>query len=256
MSGYDIEALKNRLDLERLPGHIAVIMDGNGRWARKKSLPRIEGHRAGVGVVDEQVTFCRSIGIKALTLYSFSSENWKRPPSEVSALMNILKFFVNKELKRMKKKNIRFNAIGALENLPDFAREAVLGAMEDTKSNDGLVLTLALSYGAREEIVRATRMIVSEIKKNNLAYEDIDQSLFGKYLYTSNLPDPDLLVRTSGELRISNFLLWQCAYTELFFTDKLWPEFTPMDMTDAIVSYQARERRYGLTTDQLTGKEE
>ncbi|MDH4184536.1 MAG: isoprenyl transferase [Nitrospinota bacterium] len=244
-----------RPDPARMPGHIAIIMDGNGRWARQKGLPRIEGHRAGVKVVDRVVSYCRSAGIKALTLYSFSSENWNRPSSEVGALMKILKAYVTKELSRMLKENIRFNAVGALDNLPGFAREAVLEAMESTKNNDGMTLTLALSYGAREEIAAAARRMAQDVKNNILSPDDIDENIFSRYLYTHGLPDPDLLIRTSGELRISNFLLWQIAYTELYFTPKLWPEFTPTDVEEAIVSFQARQRRFGLTGDQLPDSE-
>ncbi|MDH5477968.1 MAG: isoprenyl transferase [Nitrospinota bacterium] len=243
------------LDPARLPSHIAIIMDGNGRWAKKQGLPRIEGHRVGVNVVDKVVAHCRSMGIKALTLYSFSSENWKRPKTEVGALMNILKAYVKKELSRMLKENIRFNAIGALENLPDFALDAVREAMESTKNNDGMTLTLALSYGSREEITTAVRRIAQEVREDRLSPTDIDETLISRYLGTSDLPDPDLLIRTSGELRISNFLLWQIAYTELYFTDKLWPQFTTDDVDEAIRSYQSRERRFGLTTGQISGEE-
>jgi len=256
MTGKPRKETAPPLDPERLPRHIAIIMDGNGRWAKARGLPRIEGHRMGVKRVDEVVTYCRKTGIKALTLYSFSSENWKRPKSEVGALMKILKAYVTGELNRMLKENIRFNAVGALDSLPDFALEAVRDAMESTKNNDGMVLTLALSYGSREEIAAAARAIAADAVDKKITPDQVDTDLFGKYLYTSWLPDPDLLIRTSGELRISNFLLWQIAYTELYFTGKPWPEFTAADVEEAIVSYQSRERRFGLTGEQVSAKEE
>ncbi|MDH5637837.1 MAG: isoprenyl transferase [Nitrospinota bacterium] len=241
-------------DQPGLPRHIAIIMDGNGRWAEKRGLSRIEGHRKGAKVVDNVVTCCRQLGIEALTLYSFSTENWKRPKTEVGALMKILKAYITKELGRMLKENIRFNAIGALDNLPDFALEAVREAMDSTKNNDGMAFTLALSYGSREEIAAAARHIAQKVRDNELDPADVDEATLSRYLYTSDLPDPDLLIRTSGELRISNFMLWQIAYTELYFTDKLWPEFTADDVKEAIKSFQTRERRYGLTTGQISGE--
>lgn len=238
------------IDTTRLPGHVAVIMDGNGRWARKKGLPRVAGHRAGVKTVDRVVTFSRELGIKALTLYSFSFENWRRPRSEISALMGILKKYLAKELPRMMKESIRFNTIGRLDLLPDAAREAVHDASVKTKDNDGMTLTLALSYGSRDEITRAAARLARDVREGLVRPEEIDEEKLSSYLDTRDLPDPDLLIRTSGELRISNFLLWQIAYTELYFTDKLWPDFTAEDMADAIISYQQRERRFGGTAEQ------
>jgi undecaprenyl diphosphate synthase len=254
MTGKPLTDIPPSLDPARLPRHIAIIMDGNGRWAKAQGLPRIEGHRVGVKVVDQVVTYCRSIGVKALTLYSFSSENWKRPKTEVGALMKILKAYVTGELTRMLRENIRFNAVGALESLPRFALEAVQEAMESTKNNDGMTLTLALSYGSREEIAAAARRIAEDVERKVISPAQIDVDKFAEYLYTSGTPDPDLLIRTSGELRVSNFLLWQIAYTELYFTNKLWPEFTADDVAEAIASFQARERRFGLTTEQISGK--
>ncbi|MBI4665642.1 MAG: isoprenyl transferase [Nitrospinae bacterium] len=241
------------LDPARLPRHIAIIMDGNGRWARKRFLPRIAGHRAGVKAVDRVVTYCRKIGVEALTLYSFSSENWKRPADEVGALMNILKEYLERELERMLREDIRFNAIGTLDTLPAFAREAVLGAMERTRDNKGMVFTLALSYGSRDEMVRAARNMARAVKEGRLEPESINEDTFSTYLDTAGLPDPDLLIRTSGELRLSNFLLWQTAYTELFFTDKLWPDIGDDDVAEAIAAFGKRERRFGKTTEQVTG---
>ncbi len=245
-----------RIDMSRLPEHIAIIMDGNGRWAQNRGLTRIEGHRAGVQTVNKVVTFCRKIGVKSLTLYSFSSENWKRPPGEVAALMGILKEFLTKELGRMQKENIRFNTIGRIDDLPLIAREAVRHAISKTRTNSGMTLTLALSYGSRAEIVGAVRAIAKDVANGIVKPEEIGEDEINSYLDTSALPDPDLLIRTSGELRVSNFLLWQIAYTELYFSKKLWPDFTEADITEAIASYQGRERRYGMTASQLnTAKE-
>ncbi|MBI4379197.1 MAG: isoprenyl transferase [Nitrospinae bacterium] len=225
-------------------------MDGNGRWAKRRFLPRIAGHRAGVKAVDRVVTICRKIGIKALTLYSFSEENWNRPKDEISALMEILQRYLKKELDRMLKENIRFNTIGIIDNLPASAQNIIQGAKDKTETNDGMILTLALSYGGRREILDAARGIASAIKKNEISPEDITPILFQSYLYTQNLPEPDLLIRTSGELRISNFLLWQIAYTELYFTDVLWPDFKEDDILRAIIEFQKRERRFGMIGEQ------
>lgn len=243
------------IDKNSLPEHIAIIMDGNGRWAKKRHRPRIFGHREGVKTVDRVTTFCRELGIKALTLYSFSSENWLRPPDEISALMGILKEYLGRELARMLKENIRFNTIGNIEALPDYAKSAVLAAMEKTAQNDGMVLTLALSYGSRDEILHATKEIVRKVQKGSIKVSEIDEKLFSSCLFTNDLPEPDLLIRTSGELRISNFMLWQMAYTELYFTDKLWPEITEEDMRLAIIDFQKRRRRFGKTDEQIGTKE-
>jgi len=247
-----IPALLKQVDINNLPKHIAIIMDGNGRWAKKRFLPRIAGHRAGVKTVDRIVTICRKIGIKALTLYSFSEENWSRPKNEINALMEILKRYLKKELDRMLKEDIRFNTIGTIDNLPLSAQKIIQDAKERTKNNEGMVLTLALSYGSRSEIVDAVREIASDIKKNKISVEDITLGLFQSYLYTKDLPEPDLLIRTSGELRISNFLLYQIAYAELYFTDLLWPDFKEDDLLKAVIEFQARERRFGMTGEQIT----
>jgi undecaprenyl diphosphate synthase len=247
------DALAANLDPARIPKHIAIIMDGNGRWAQKQGLPRIEGHRAGVKTVDEIVSYLRHIGVSYLTLYSFSSENWKRPPDEVSALMGILKRYLQRELEKMLSNEIRFNVIGRIDDLPGYARDAVAETMEKTKDNKKMTLTLALSYGSRDELIRATQAIATDVKEGKLNHEKVDEALISGYLDTADMPDPDLLIRTSGEVRISNFLLWQIAYAELYFTDKLWPEFGAADVTEAILSYQSRERRFGMTTSQITG---
>ena len=247
-----IPALLKQVDINNLPKHIAIIMDGNGRWAKKRFLPRIAGHRAGVKTVDRIVTICRKIGIKALTLYSFSEENWSRPKNEINALMEILKRYLKKELDRMLKEDIRFNTIGTIDNLPLSAQKIIQDAKERTKNSKGMVLTLALSYGSRSEIVDAVREIASDIKKNKISVEDITPGLFQSYLYTKGLPEPDLLIRTSGELRISNFLLYQIAYAELYFTDLLWPDFKEDDLLKAVIEFQTRERRFGMTGEQIT----
>lgn len=239
------------IDPDRLPRHIAVIMDGNGRWATARKRPRIFGHRAGVATVDKIVAFCREIGVEYLTLYSFSEENWSRPADEVGALMGILKEYLVKELNRMLKEGIRFNTIGDIDRLPPFARDAVRDAVERTADRNGMTLTLALSYGARQEIVAATRQLAEEVAAGRLDPAAIDETTLSGRLTTHDMPDPDLLIRTSGELRISNFLLWQSAYSELWFTDKFWPDFDEEDMADAIRDYQKRERRFGKTSAQI-----
>ncbi len=241
-----------RIDLERLPRHIGIIMDGNGRWAQKRFLPRVAGHREGVKSVDKVVAHARRIGVKALTLYSFSLENWNRPKDEVDALMDILADYLERELQRMLREGIRFNMIGHEEDLPLFAREIVQRVKEQTAGQDGMVLTLALSYGARREITDAARAISREVQKGILQPEEIDESDIERHLYTADLPKLDLLIRTSGELRLSNYLLWQAAYAELYFTDIKWPEFGERELEDAILAYQSRVRKFGLTEEQFT----
>lgn len=249
------QKLIDQLNQEKLPRHIAIIMDGNGRWAQKRFLPRVAGHRAGVKVVEAVVTICRKIGIKALTLYSFSAENWNRPKAEVDTLMQLLQEYIYKELDRIKRENIRINVIGQLEDLPMSVQGAVEKAIRETRDNDAMILSLALSYGSRAEIVQAVKSIYQDLLQGNISLEEIDEDSFGQYLNTSGLPDPDLLIRTSGELRISNFLLWQIAYTELYFTRKLWPDFRENDLLLALLDYQKRERRFGLTSQQLASRE-
>ncbi len=244
-------SLQGQIDPARLPRHIAIIMDGNGRWAKKNFRPRVEGHREGVKAVDRIVTLCRKLNIEALTLYAFSGENWNRPPTEIGALMKILDFYLKKELKRMQEENIRFNTIGRIEDLAENIQEIIRNAEEVTRDNDGMVLTLALSYGGRREILDAVRKIAEKVKSGYLEIEEIDSHLFSTFLYSHPLPDPDLLIRTSGELRISNFLLYQIAYTELHYTSVLWPDFSEDDLLKAIIDYQKRERRFGMIQEQI-----
>ena len=243
--------LISQLNPENLPKHIGIIMDGNGRWARRRSFPRVEGHRKGAKTVEKVVSFCRKIRISALTLYSFSMENWNRPQLEVDALMTLLDEYINDELERMIKENIRFNTIGQIGNLPQSIQKLVSKAQEMTRENDGLILTLALSYGSRNEMVTAIKEMVKEVQCGLLNLEDIDPQLVSQYLYTSDLPEVDLLIRTGGEYRLSNFLLWQSAYAELSFTDVLWPEFNEEQLLEIILDFQRRERRFGLTEEQI-----
>lgn len=239
------------LDPDKLPGHLAVIMDGNGRWAQQRMLRRIVGHQRGVETVRMIVEQSSRLGIKYLTLFAFSSENWSRPKTEVSALMTLLKKFVRAEMARMMKNNIRFNIIGNRDELPREINEAIDEGISRTSQNSGMVLTLALSYGGRQEIARAARRIAEEMLVGALKPEMINEELFVSYLDTFGLPDPDLLIRTSGEMRISNFLLWQLAYTELYFTETNWPDFTIIELYKALADYQARERRFGKTSAQI-----
>ena len=241
-----------RIDLERLPRHVGVIMDGNGRWAKKHFLPRVAGHREGVKSVDKVVSHARRMGIEALTLYSFSLENWSRPRDEVDALMDILADYLERELGRMLREGIRFNTIGREEDLPLFAQEIVQRAKDQTADQDGMILTLALSYGARREIADAARAICEEVQKGILQPGEIDERDIERHLHTADLPALDLLVRTSGELRLSNYLLWQAAYAELYFTDVKWPEFGERELEDAVLAYQSRVRKFGLTEEQFT----
>jgi len=241
------------IDKEKIPRHIAIIMDGNGRWAKKKNLNRISGHLKGVDAVRDVVTSCREIGIKVLTLYAFSQENWQRPKEEVAALMGLLKEYLLKECEEMLKNNIRLSAIGRLEDLPADVLATLKEAIKKTEKCDGMVLNLALSYSGRSEILHAIRGIVSDLKKGRIREEEIDLSSFPQYLWTRELPDPDLLIRTSGESRISNFLLYQIAYTELYLTETLWPDFNREELLKAIADYQLRERRFGLTSEQING---
>lgn len=239
------------IDFEKLPKHIAIIMDGNGRWAKKHALGRIMGHQKGVEAVRRTVRLCREIGIKYLTLYAFSAENWLRPSSEVAALMKILRQYLRSELSEMLQNDIRLTTIGNIDALGEPVKKLLLETMEKTAGSSQMVLNLALSYGGQDEIVSAVRHIVRDVQEGRLAPDDISRASFSAYLYTAGIPDPDLLIRTSGEYRISNFLLWQSAYTEFYFTDVLWPDFGKEDLFRAIADYQQRERRYGLTSDQL-----
>ncbi len=226
-------------------------MDGNGRWAVNRGLPRIEGHRRGVNVVKDIVTECRRIGVKYLTLYAFSSENWSRPEKEVSFLMRLLKLFLLKEKRTMMKNNIRFNVIGRYKELPAFVQKELTKAMKETSGNKGMVLSLALNYGGRIEIVDAVRRIVSDVLSSGSgmapenAAQAVNEDLLSDYMYTGGMPDPDLLIRTSGELRVSNFLLWQIAYSEFYVTQTLWPDFTAASLHEALEAYRKRDRRFG-----------
>ena len=235
-----------------LPRHIAIIMDGNGRWAKKRGLPRVAGHREGVRSVREIVEACGELDIQVLTLYTFSTENWRRPKDEVNALMRLLIQTLRKEIQELMKNNVRLMAIGQLDTLPDAARKEFLEGIEITKSNTGLILNLALSYGSREEIVSAIRSIARDVSQRKLDTADIDATLMDARLYTAGLPDPDLLIRTSGEYRISNFLLWQIAYSELYISDIFWPDFRRKELYAAIEDYQRRERRFGKVSEQIS----
>ena len=246
-----LDKLLKQLNHKKLPSHIAIIMDGNGRWAKKRFLPRIAGHRAGAKTVDRIVTRCRKLGIKALTLYSFSDENWNRPKREIDTLMSLLREYLQKELDTMLREDIRFNTIGHIEDLPLFVQEMVKNAEEKTRNKKGMVLTLALSYGSRREIIDAVKKIAEKVEKRIIKVDSINSDLFSRELYTNGLPEPDLLIRTSGELRVSNYLLYQIAYTELFFTKVLWPDFNETHLLKALIEFQNRVRRYGLTTEQI-----
>ncbi len=235
------EALARQVDFDRLPAHIAVIMDGNGRWAAQRHLPRVEGHRAGIDSVRDIVEGSARLGIKVLTLYAFSVENWKRPAAEVSTLMMLLKRYLRSELNTLLRNNIKFKVVGRMEDLaPDVQRE-LRDAEERTAANAGMQFNIALNYGGRAEIVEAARRMLAD----GVPPDQIDEARFASYLYTAGQPDPDLLIRTSGEMRVSNFLLWQIAYAEIWVTDTLWPDFRQQHLLEAIVAYQKRDRRYG-----------
>ncbi len=234
-----------------IPSQIAIVMDGNGRWAKEKMLPRFAGHGEGINSVREITRVCGEIDVKHLTLYTFSSENWSRPKMEVSALMKLLLKTITKEVSELNKNNVRLTSIGALEEMPKEARQGILDGIEKTKNNTGLNLVLALSYGGRQEILKAVKQLCADLEKGEITTSDIDPTMFKNYLYTANTPDPELLIRTGGENRISNFLLWQIAYTELFVTDVYWPAFREEELLIAIQNYQERERRFGKVSEQL-----
>lgn len=244
-------SLKEQVNTEKLPQHVAVIMDGNGRWAKKQGMLRAFGHENGAAAVRRTVETSARIGVKNLTLYAFSTENWNRPKLEVDTLMKLLVHSLKTEFKTLHENNIKLNCIGTLELLPKRVLQQLLDAMEKTKDNTRMTLTLALSYGAREEITSAVKQLAFKVKNNIISESDIDESIINQHLYTPHLPDVDLLIRTSGEHRISNFLLWQIAYAELYFTDVLWPDFSEEDFYRAIISYQQRERRFGKTSEQI-----
>lgn len=238
--------------LQHPPSHVAVIMDGNGRWAKKKLMNRIKGHEKGVETVRTIVTASREIGVGVLTMYAFSTENWARPETEVAALMSLLKKFIRNETPKLKEQNIRLNVIGNTERLPDDVREHLFAAMEKTGGNDGMILNLALNYGSREELTSAVKTVASKLQKGEITEDDITEAVITGHLYTAGLPDPELLIRTSGEMRLSNFLLWQCSYTEFFFTDTLWPDFTRREFEEILSNFKTRNRRFGKTTCSLS----
>jgi len=246
-----MEKLIEKIRQDRLPHHIAIIMDGNGRWARKKGLLRINGHKNGVKAVRETVETAAKIGIDHLTLYAFSTENWNRPKEEVDALMTLLIATLKKELDTLTKNSIRLHAIGQLDALPAKARRELEEVMEKTTENDRMTVHLALSYSSRWEIMEAARKLAKKVKEGEIEPNDIDSEHFENALTTAGIPDPELLIRTSGEYRISNYLLYQIAYTELYFTEILWPDFRGQDLVKAILDYQGRERRFGKTSDQI-----
>ncbi len=246
------QTLRNKIDLSNIPQHVAIIMDGNGRWAKKKGMLRTFGHKNAIKAVRSAIEGCDDLGIPYLTLYAFSSENWSRPMEEVGFLMGLLASSLKKELKTLQENNIRLCTIGDIDKLPKDVTAELRSVMESTKNNTKAVLTLALSYGAKDEIISAVKSIAKDVKEDNLEINNITPEVFKKHLFTAELPDVDLMIRTSGETRISNFLLWQIAYAELYFTDILWPDFRKKDLFEAIYSYQKRERRFGKTGDQLT----
>jgi undecaprenyl diphosphate synthase len=239
------------LDPKRLPRHVAIIMDGNGRWATRRGLPRVEGHRRGKDAVRAVVETARRLGIPYLSLYAFSSENWNRPRSEVNTLMSLLRRYLTTELRKMMRNQIRLVAIGNLKRLPAAVQEALRRNVEATRDNTGLTVVLAVSYGGREEITGAMREMAREVRRGNLDPEDICEDRVSQHLSTAGIPDPDLLIRTSGEMRLSNFLLWQIAYAEILTTPTLWPDFSEAEFVSALSHYQGRERRFGRTPEQI-----
>ena len=245
------QSLRNNVLSGHIPDHIAIIMDGNGRWAGERSLPRIAGHREGINSVREITQLCGEIGVKHLTLYTFSTENWQRPKAEVSALMTLLLKTINKEVKELHKNNVKFTVIGDLAMLPRSTRKGLQDGIELTQDNGGLNLCLALNYGSRQEMIDAIQSLASKVQSGEMEPEEINEAIFSNALYTKGIPDPDLLIRTSGECRLSNFLLWQSAYTEIFITDTYWPEFREEQLMDAITVYQLRERRFGKVSEQV-----
>jgi undecaprenyl diphosphate synthase len=244
-------SLSEQIDKSRLPEHIAIIMDGNGRWAQNVGMERIFGHKSGVNAVKDVVEGAAKIGIKYLTLYTFSAENWNRPTEEVDALMELLVNTMSQEKPTLLKNKIELNAIGDLGSLPKSCVDALMDTKAATSKDSKMVLTLALSYSAREEILRAAKNIAQDYKDDKLELNQVDDQVFSQYLYTKDIPDPELLVRTSGEFRLSNYLLWQIAYTEFYFTEKLWPDFASEDLFEAIINFQKRERRFGKTSQQI-----
>lgn len=247
-------SLVDKIDKTRLPEHVAVIMDGNGRWAKQRNLDRSMGHVEGVNTVRRITEAASEIGVKYLTLYTFSTENWNRPKEEVDALMNLIVVAIERETPDLIKNNVRLTMIGDIERMPEFASTRLKKCMDDTSHCNGLTLVLALSYSSRWEIIEAFKKVASQVQAGELKVEDIDDKVIGNSLSTAGMPDPDLLIRTAGDLRISNYMLWQIAYSELYFTDVFWPDFSKEDFYAAIIEYQARERRFGKTSEQVTTK--
>jgi len=245
------QSMKENILGGHIPKHIAIIMDGNGRWAKERSLPRVAGHKEGVNSVREITRACGEIGVKHLTLYTFSTENWRRPKTEVSALMMLLLKTISTEVKELHKNNVRFTAIGDLKKLPKSTQKGIFDGIEITKNNTGLNLCLALNYGSRQEMVSAVQAIAKKVKKGDLKLDEINETIFSNTLSTSDMPNPDLLIRTSGEYRLSNFLLWQCAYSEIIMTKTFWPAFREDALIEAILEYQSRERRFGKVSEQV-----
>ncbi|MFT9494973.1 isoprenyl transferase [Anaerosolibacter sp.] len=238
---YDFE----NINLTRIPEHVAIIMDGNGRWAKKRGLPRTAGHKAGVEALRDIIRTSSQLGIKYLSLYAFSTENWKRPEDEVNALMQLLVMYLRKEVQELHENNVKINIIGDIDGLPKSAQEEIHSAFELTQNNQGLIVNIALNYGGRSEIIHAIKVLARKVKNNELEIESIDEEIFSGFLYTAGIPDPDLLIRPSGELRVSNFLLWQIAYSEFWFSNIYWPDFSGKHLMKAIIDYQKRDRRYG-----------
>jgi undecaprenyl diphosphate synthase len=247
-----VASFKDQIDLGNLPRHIAIIMDGNGRWAKKKGAARIFGHRNAIQAVTDVTEGCGELGVKYLTLYAFSTENWGRPKDEVDALMELLVNTIKKEINHLMENRVRLLTIGDISHLPDLCQQNLVDAKEMTKNNTGLTVLLALNYSGRWEILKAVKKLADEVQQGRIQAEDIDEKLFSGYLETAGIPDPELLIRTSGELRVSNFLLWQIAYTELYITKTLWPDFRKEDLYEAICSYQHRERRFGKVLEPNT----
>ena len=245
------QSMKENILGGHIPKHIAIIMDGNGRWAKERSLPRVAGHKEGVNSVREITRACGEIGVKHLTLYTFSTENWRRPKAEVSALMTLLLKTISTEVRELHKNNVRFTAIGDLKKLPRSTKKGIFDGIDITKNNTGLNLCLALNYGSRQEMVSAVQAIAKKVKKGDLKFDEIDETIFSNTLSTSDMPNPDLLIRTSGEYRLSNFLLWQCAYSEIIMTKTFWPAFREDALIEAILEYQSRERRFGKVSEQV-----
>lgn len=245
MNQGNINSLINEIHIDNLPKHIAIIMDGNGRWAKKRLLPRNFGHQEGMKRVVEIVESSTKLGIEHLTLYAFSTENWKRPKDEVEGLMKILVIYIRNELEKLIKNNVKLNILGDISPLPSLARLEVEKALEKTRNNEGMHLNIALNYGGRDDIINGVKLILKDVEMGNISIDDIDDNLFSNYLYTKGQPDPDLIIRPSGELRLSNFLLYQAAYSEFWFADLLWPDFTKERLYEAIIDYQKRNRRFG-----------